>query len=401
MPDTSQDDYVPWKALPASVASWLRPEIPRVAEEVIATIRREVSAYNRPMEGNFSVGLRLGVEQALRQFVELIADPDSPQDHNTKIYRRLGRGELREGRSLDALQAAYRVGARVAWRQYASVAKRAGFSADITGILAEAVFTHINDMAAESVKGYADAQAAAATTQQRTRERLLAQLLSAAPVSWETIEDLARQAQWPLPSTAACVAVEATAENPLELPSLPQAILASTDDAEPHLLIPNPGAPGTEAWLRRALRGRVAVVGMAVPIADIRHSLLWARRALQLVHRGAILPKPLICCADHLSVLLLLNDEQFAQQIGERAVRAFDDMTPVQRDRMESTLLAWLTSTGRSAPEVATILGVHPQTVRYRMHQLMELFGDRLNDPDFRFEVEAALRARVLLRGTS
>jgi DNA-binding PucR family transcriptional regulator len=112
------------------------------------------------------------------------------------------------------------------------------------------------------------------------------------------------------------------------------------------------------------------------------------------------LPKPLICCADHLSALLLLNDEHLAQQVGDQAMRAFGDMTPVQRDRMESTLLAWLTSTGRSAPEVATILGVHPQTVRYRMHQLMELFGDRLNDPDFRFEVEAALRARALLAGT-
>jgi len=64
---------------------------------------------------------------------------------------------------------------------------------------------------------------------------------------------------------------------------------------------------------------------------------------------------------------------------------------------MEATLLAWLTSSGRSAPEVATSLGIHPQTVRYRMHQLFEMFGDRLNDPDFRFEVEAALRARALL----
>ncbi|MGC7095204.1 PucR family transcriptional regulator [Amycolatopsis lurida] len=397
MSNSSRDDQFPWRALPPSVASWLRPEIPKVAEEMITAIRREVPAYNRPMSGSFGAGLRLGVEQALRQFVELIADPDAPQAHNTKIFRRLGRGELQEGRSVDALHAAYRVGARVAWRQYANVARRAGFSADTTGILAEAVFTHINDMAAESVKGYTDAQAATANTRQRMRERLLAQLISDTPASWSAVEDLARQARWPLPATAACIAVEPADGAPVEWPALPPAVLQSSDEAEPYLLVPDPDAPGMEASLRAALRGTSAALGLTVPIAMAHHSLRWARRALQLVQRGAISPKPLISCADHLSVLLLLTDEQLAQQVSDRVLRVFRDLTPVQRDRLESTLLAWLTSTGRSAPEVATLLGTHPQTVRYRMHQLMELFGDRLNDPDFRFEAEAALRARTLL----
>jgi hypothetical protein len=399
MPVPSHDGNFPWQALPASVASWLRPEIPRVAGEVIAAIRREVPAYDRPLEGNFGVGLRLGAEQALRQFVELIIDPESPQEHNAKIFRRLGRGELYEGRGLDALQAAYRVGARVAWRQYASVARRAGFSAEITGILAEAVFSHINDMAAESVKGYTEAQTAAMTTQQRSRERLLAQLMSAVPDSWITVEELARHAKWPLPGRAACVAIETVDDVPLDLPPLPHGILASHDDPEPYLLVPNPGAPGTEALLRRVLRGRLVVMGLPVLVADVRHSLTWARRGLRLVERGAIARKPLINCTEHLPVLLLLNDEHLAQQIGDRAFRVFDDMTPVQRERMEQTLLAWLTSSGRSAPEVATRLGIHPQTARHRIHQLMELFGDRLNDADFRFEAEAALRSRALLTG--
>jgi DNA-binding PucR family transcriptional regulator len=36
---------------------------------------------------------------------------------------------------------------------------------------------------------------------------------------------------------------------------------------------------------------------------------------------------------------------------------------------------------------------VHEQTVRYRMNQLRELFGDALQDPDARFEIELSLRA--------
>ena len=41
---------------------------------------------------------------------------------------------------------------------------------------------------------------------------------------------------------------------------------------------------------------------------------------------------------------------------------------------------------------VAAELGVHPQTVRYRLRQLRELFGTRLEDPEARFELSLALR---------
>ena len=50
----------------------------------------------------------------------------------------------------------------------------------------------------------------------------------------------------------------------------------------------------------------------------------------------------------------------------------------------------------RSAPEVATALGIHPQTARYRLRQLESLFGDRLDDPDFRFAVGARAARQVI-----
>jgi DNA-binding PucR family transcriptional regulator len=40
---------------------------------------------------------------------------------------------------------------------------------------------------------------------------------------------------------------------------------------------------------------------------------------------------------------------------------------------------------------------VHPQTIRYRIRRLEELFGDRLYEPDIRLELELALRARRLI----
>ena len=45
---------------------------------------------------------------------------------------------------------------------------------------------------------------------------------------------------------------------------------------------------------------------------------------------------------------------------------------------------------------MAQRIHVHPQTVRYRLRQITELFGDQLRDPDCRFELQLALRIRHL-----
>ena len=79
--------------------------------------------YARPLEGSFGRGIRTGVEEALRQFVALIRDPEGGRGFGREVYVELGRGESRQGRTLDSLQAAYRVGARVAWRRISAAAR--------------------------------------------------------------------------------------------------------------------------------------------------------------------------------------------------------------------------------------------------------------------------------------
>ena len=64
-----------------------------------------------------------------------------------------------------------------------------------------------------------------------------------------------------------------------------------------------------------------------------------------------------------------------------------------QRERLTETLAAWIDRPGQ-VQAVAAALDVHPQTVRYRVRQLRDLFGTRLEEPDARFELALALRAR-------
>ena len=68
------------------------------------------------------------------------------------------------------------------------------------------------------------------------------------------------------------------------------------------------------------------------------------------------------------------------------------DLAEGPRERLAITLRAYLDRPGQ-VQAIASALEVHPQTVRYRLKQLRELFGSSLEDPDARFELSLALRA--------
>ena len=101
------------------------------------------------------------------------------------------------------------------------------------------------------------------------------------------------------------------------------------------------------------------------------------------------------------STLLIFSDEGAAGALRAARLAPLQRLRPAQQDRLAETLLAWLQH-GCNANEVAQHVHVHPQTVRYRLRQVEDqvedLFGDQLRDPDRRFELEIALRARHMLR---
>jgi DNA-binding PucR family transcriptional regulator len=117
---------------------------------------------------------------------------------------------------------------------------------------------------------------------------------------------------------------------------------------------------------------------------------------LRLASEGAIeADGGLLLAERHNLSLLLGTDRRLARDVADRALAPLEGETELSRDRLRSTLDAWLRYRGRTET-VARALHVHPQTVRYRLARLRELFGARLDDPDGRFELELALRSRAL-----
>jgi lambda repressor-like predicted transcriptional regulator len=390
----------PWEALPPEVADVLRPELPALADEIVAELSRGVPDYARPLEGPFGQALRAGVEEALGRFTRFVEDPKADPDAGRDVYLNLGRGEMRAGRSLDALLAAYRLGARVAWRRLAAAGERAGLSPRTLYTLAEAIFAYIDELSADSIEGYAREQAAAAGALQRRRQRLAALLVQEPPAAPATVEAAASNAGWRVPRALAAMVVEAEGEREggapgeqadrLALRLGPDALVAHV---APFIVALMP-TPADRRELERAVRDRRAALGPEVPWQEAAVSFARAREVLRLAGEGGIDGDEALLVAErHRLSLLLGADRRLARDVAEAALAPLETETELSRERLGSTLDAWLRHRGRTEA-VAKALHVHPQTVRYRLARLRELFGSRLDDPDGRFELELALRAR-------
>lgn len=80
-------------------------------------------------------------------------------------------------------------------------------------------------------------------------------------------------------------------------------------------------------------------------------------------------------------VTFLLADLGVAKSHNRPYTSNDNPYSEAQFKTLTETPWAWLLHRGRR-DDIATVLFIHPQTVRYRMGQLRELYGDRLNDPE-------------------
>jgi hypothetical protein len=381
-------EHEPWRELSPSLASLIEPELPALSAEILAVIAEEIPEYARPFEGAFGRGLRLGVDEALRQFARLVENPDGGRAQSREVYRGLGRGEMREGRSLDSLQAAYRLGARVAWRRLSSVGLEAGLSPAELCSLADAIFAYIDELSADSVEGYAQAQEVAAGERERRRRRVLGALL-AETVDMDALRSAAADADWKLPRSVGLLACD-----PAELDKItrrmPVDALAGTFDELGCLVVADPDGPGRRGELERACDGRAAALGPTQPPERARTSWARARSGLAAIRAGAL--EPGLCAVeDHLTEIAFFEAREPLRELRVKCLAPLDSLTPAARDRMTETLRAYLDHRG-NAPAMAEALHVHPQTVRYRLKKLRDLFGESLEDPEARFELETAVR---------
>ncbi len=376
--------------MPGAIAELIEPELEAVTGEILEAIAREVPEYARPLEGRFGRGIRTGVGEALSQFVALIRDPDAGRGPGREVYVGLGRGELRQGRTLDSLQSAYRVGARVAWRHLSRVGRAAKLDAEALSLLAEAIFAYIDELSADSVEGYAAAQAEGEDLRRRRREEVLALLMREPAVDVADIRAAAQAAGWKTPRKLAALASARDDLGPIAR-RLSADALSGSFEGLGCVLIPDPSGPGRAEEIDRAVGKREASLGSSGGIDRVRESWQLAKAGLRAREAGLVPAGGLLEAEDHLGDLFLLEGGALAARIAAHRLAPLESLTENARARMRETALAYVRQRGNSV-EMAATLHIHPQTARYRLARLRELLGDQLDDPDARFELEIALR---------
>lgn len=378
---------------PTTVARF-RAQLPGVAHDTVAAIVNEVPSYADAFTGPMGETIQGMVEVALAAFLTLASgarggDPGMPLAPALEGAYALGRGEARSGRSMDALLSAYRVGARVAWRELADEGVALGLSAPVLVQFAELVFAYIDQLSASSVAGHADELAVTGRVRERYLDRLGRQLL--AGESDGVLQASAEQADWPVPRTLTAVLLPESHAHALDPLGDGRALRLTEDlpglEGSPGLaLLLVPDADGrARPRLLHSLRDRDAVVGPARP---------WNRvvSSYQRVLRARALPDPPLDSEDRLVDLVLTADAEALADLRAKVLAPLAGLRPSTADKLEETLRAWLLHQGRRE-EVAAALFVHPQTVRYRVGQLRELYGESLGDPATVLALTVALGA--------
>jgi PucR C-terminal helix-turn-helix domain len=372
--------------LAPDVVAAMRRDLAAVAGRTVGAIRQEVPSYADPFRGEMGRTIEQAVQLALDGFLgiasgDTVAGATSFEPVSDAAYA-LGRGEARAGRSMDALLSAYRVGARVAWRDMSEAGVRAGLPAQTVARFAELVFAYIDELSASSAAGHADELATSGRVRQRYLERLTQGLLRGAPA--DALEAAAERADWKPPAVLAAVVLPderaRRALTQVDNGTLQPAEQVPGLEDRPDLtvlLVPVAGARSRVGLLRR-LHGSDAVVGPARPWHDVRSSYERALRVVRL-ELAPTSAAPLDTEA-HLADLILNADVQARADLRLQVLAPLEELRPAAAAKLKETLRSWLLHHGRRE-EVAAELFVHPQTVRYRMQQLRDLYGDKLEDP--------------------
>jgi hypothetical protein len=376
----------PALGLSAEVTATLAALLPDVAQDTVAAVIREVPSYSGALQGPMGATITQAVQMALKGFLTLAERPrgsgqGTPHRATLDGAYALGRGEARSGRSMEALLAAYRVGARVAWREWSTAAAASGMPAETLARFAELVFAYIDQLSASSAAGHTDELATTGRVRERYLQQLAEQLLAGAPL--ETLQAAVERADWSPPETLTAVLLpqpqvrgllSAVDPRSLALPDAEeQAVVLVADAVRPQLL--------------GSVQGVQVVVGPPRPWALAGSSYRLALRA-QGMGTGVVDTEA------HLPELVLTADPEALEDLRRRVLAPLDALRPAAREKLAETLHSWLLHHGRREA-VAADLFVHPQTVRYRLGQLRDLYGERLDDPVTVLELTLALGART------
>jgi PucR C-terminal helix-turn-helix domain len=373
-------------APPPQLRAALMPAVPVIVEAAIAAIRERDphGGGHEALERN----LRLGLTDAVNRWFETAR---SPSDGG--LHFALGAAQARAGRTLDELMGFYRTAAQTMWRRLTEVGTAGGIAPADLYRLAETGFGCVEEISTQAAAGFAEEQSHRSGASRSRRSELVRVLLAEPAPGEEALRAAAAEAAIELSATVAVFVGSPARHDAFARVAREQLLLGARAGELVGVLLDPDGPRRRRQLAEAARRAQVALaLGPSVPVAQARDSLVRARALYALVSAGVVCAQPLAEAERNDVALLLGADPRLAEEVRRRRLAPLEAVaSAAMRAKLELTLRAWLRSPGQRKA-IAAELDVHPQTVRYRLGRLRELFGDALDDPDARFELDLALR---------
>jgi DNA-binding PucR family transcriptional regulator len=395
-----------------AVVDGLDERVDAIVESVIAQVRRDVPEYRPP---GADPALVEGVEQTVRRSVQMVLRLWREGKRNLTTGDRvvmgmIGSQRAEQGVALDSLLSSVRIARSVGWSHAVSVAEKLEAGPEtvaVLGDLASVLFDIADDVCDAITAGYDRVQEHRLKARERTRSQVFEDLLGGSFADDDMVIrartfgfDLRRPHGLLLlttirPEQDRSVLRAAVAAL---LPSIGNAAeVAVSADVAPHMVLVVPSSGSTswdeviEATQRVARQHRVTVV-VSAPVAGARAIHAAYRRAGELLPLAiTVFRRPHVSEAGDLVVYQILrgSKEEDRADFLERTLGPILHLPEVQRAPLLDTLDALHEGSGHTET-AAAMLGVHTNTVRYRIGRIHHLTGLRYDHPPDRFKLEVA-----------
>jgi hypothetical protein len=376
--------------LPAALRAALQPAIPGIVDAAIAAIRTQ-GVEHGATESGLERNVRVGLTDACDRWFGSV-----PPTSDTELHYALGRAQARSGRSLDELMRIYRIAGQTAWRSLTEIGAAKGVAPEDLYQLAETGFGYVDELSTQAAAGYAEEQTYRSGASQSRRNELVRLLLREPQADQEVLRTAAETVGVELTSALAFFVGPAELYDAFARTGREHFVLAPRNGLFVGTVF-DPHGPGRLSRLEAAAErsGVQLALGPAVAVDRARTSLKRAKALFELIRVGVVTGGHLIAAERHDVPLLLGAEPELAEELARRRLAPLEHVRgEATRTNLALTLGAWLRHQGQRKA-IAHTLGIHPQTVQYRVARLRELFGAALDDPDERFELELALRLRT------
>ncbi len=364
-------------------AASLESNLGHINLALTSAITKKVTAYTDPKATPLLSNATAG---ALKAFTESLRGPSDTGPRVDEYFRNLGHNEALRDQELIDLHQAIQTGVRESWKVLSEAALIYGLGTADLAHLGNSIFTFADHL----LQKVDDGRASALRRTANHHHALLTAIREG--TSPERLTRLAGDANWQFPQYVVAIALQHEGI-PQSFP-LPNGVLTSADGT---LLL----APLALRDLALSAATKVSPAGPVsvswpVTMDHASQAISWTERVLNLVERKVILPAPVIWCEEYRTEIWLHAEPALRQRLCQDLLLPLLAETPNSREILSETLLAWL-ETRDSAPAIASFLGVHPQTVRYRWKRINELFGEHLHDPEFIVQITMLLKASLPL----